>query len=319
MVNYGMEVSVCVTLLNEEKTISDLIMGLMTQTKKPKEVVIVDGGSTDRTAKIIRHYQLKYEGIKLIVKKVSRAMGRNMAIIACKSDIVAVTDAGCVPKSDWLEKLVEPFKKNQTEVVAGFYDMVTQSNFQKALSIFLGVTPDNFNSNFLPSARSLAFRKSTFEKISGFPVLMNDTAEDTMFVVNLLRQGVKIVRVKSARVEWKLPETVKEAAHKFHVYALGDARSRIWIHPLYGIWSHNVRALLILLRYIFVLLLVLFSLSQPTVLVLVMLLVLLYLIRSFRKVYKTFDDVNAGLWGILVQIISDISVMLGFLKGLAIS
>jgi len=316
MLKYGMEVSVCVTVLNEEKTISDLIMGLMTQSKKPNEIVIVDGGSTDRTVKIVKHYQLKYEGIRLIIKKVSRAFGRNISVTASKNDIVATTDAGCVPKEDWLEKLTEPFKNSNTEVVAGFYDMVAVSSFQKALSIFMGVSPRNFTSNFLPSARSMAFNKLTFEKMSGFPVLMQDTAEDTMFVANLVRQGTKIVRVKNARVEWKLPETMMEAARKFYTYAVGDARSGIWVHPLTGIWSHNFKAATIILRYLFALILLLLSSSSIIWLLTFTAVVALYSARSFMKVYIITKKIKPGLWGILLQFVSDIAVMSGLLRGL---
>lgn len=312
-----MNVSVCVTVRNEEKTIGDLIMGLLTQTKKPSEIIIVDGGSEDRTVSIIKHYQRRDSRIKLFTEKVPRALGRNIAVAAAKNELIAITDAGCIPNEDWLDKLTKPFEKKEVEVVAGFYDMKAQNAMQKAFSVFLGTLPVDFDHKFLPSARSMAFRKSIFEKQSGFPVLMTDTAEDSLFAANLVRSGVKITRVKSAKVEWGMPGSLREAAFKFYRYALGDARSGIWIHPIYGIWSHNTKALLILVRYAVAVVILLFG--NPLMHSILLILILLYLVRAFGKVYRVFREVKSGMFGILVQVVSDVQIMRGLLAGLVSS
>jgi glycosyltransferase involved in cell wall biosynthesis len=311
-----MKASVCVTVLNEERSISDLLLSLILQTKKPDEIIIVDGGSKDNTIPIIKHYQKKYNFIRLITDKVSRARGRNIAVSASKNDVIAVTDGGCIPRQDWLENITNPFENKKVEVVAGFYKMVAESRLQKALSVFLGTLPKKFRSDFLPSARSIAFRKFTFEKLSGFPELMKDTAEDSLFVINIVRQGIKIVRVKKAIVVWNLPDNIKGAAKKFYKYALGDVRSGVWVHPVYGILSHNVKAALICFRYLFFILLLFLSFFYPPMLIILFILFLCYFTWAFRKVYTVYKDIRIGIWGILIQITSDLSVISGFLHGI---
>ena len=49
-----MKVSVCITVFNEEGSIGELLDSLLKQTKKPGEIVIVDGGSKDKTVDVIR-------------------------------------------------------------------------------------------------------------------------------------------------------------------------------------------------------------------------------------------------------------------------
>lgn len=118
-----MNISVCITTLNEEGTITKLLEGLFAGTKRPDEVVIVDAGSTDRTIEIIRHFQKKDNRIKLLVEKgVSRARGRNIAVELSKGDVIAMTDAGCIPTKYWLERIISPFPSG-VDVVAGFYKM----------------------------------------------------------------------------------------------------------------------------------------------------------------------------------------------------
>ena len=47
-----MKVSLVVTVLNEEPSIAALLESILSQTKKADEIVIVDGGSTDKTIDI---------------------------------------------------------------------------------------------------------------------------------------------------------------------------------------------------------------------------------------------------------------------------
>ena len=50
-----MKTSFIATVLNEEKTIKALLSSLAKQTKKPEEIIIVDGGSTDQTVAKIKN------------------------------------------------------------------------------------------------------------------------------------------------------------------------------------------------------------------------------------------------------------------------
>ena len=112
-----MKTSVCITTFDEkEETIKSLLHALNDQTLKPDEIIIIDAKDYDNC---------------------SRSKGRNIAIKKAKNEIIAITDAGCIPHRDWLEKLVknlDPSSQSYDEagVVAGSYEMITNNNFQKA-------------------------------------------------------------------------------------------------------------------------------------------------------------------------------------------
>jgi glycosyltransferase involved in cell wall biosynthesis len=311
-----MKVSVCLTVFNEEKSMRPLLESLLKGSKRAAEIVIVDAQSTDKTIDIIKHLRKKDRRIKLLVKKCSRAEGRNLAVDLAKFEIIAMTDAGCTVEKNWLKKLVEPFKDEKVDMVAGFYKMVGDTPLQKAFSVFLGTQPTEFDVNFMPSTRSIAFRKTVWEQIGGFPENLEDTAEDTVFTNKANEINANIVRVKNARVEWGMPENYSEGIRKMFNYAKGDAKSRIWRHSSKGLTSHNVKVVSIFLRYLFILFLLIYTIRYPYLLFLPFLLLLLYLIWSFRKVYIKTGSKEAGLWGIAIQIASDFAVMGGFLSGL---
>lgn len=310
-----MKVSVCLTLFNEANGLSDLIESLLLQSKKPDEIVIIDNASTDETVEIIKHYQKKDSRIKLVVQKCTRSEGRNLSIDIARNEIIAMTDGGCVAHREWLKNITKPFDQNKVDIVAGFYVMSTKTNFEKAASIFLGVAPSKFDINFLPSTRSIAFRKSSWERIGGFSEDQEGTAEDTIFNYVALKEGLHISRVENAIVGWSIPNITADYFNKISGYAKGDIKSKIWWHPTKKLTSHNIKALLVLLRYLTGLLLLLYSIFNPLFFIVFLVGLFMYVLYSFRKVYSEFNDFKVGLMGIYIQFLTDFAVMFGFIRG----
>jgi len=310
------KVSVCITVLNEESSISKLIESLLDQSKKPNEIIIVDGGSIDKTTEIIRHLQKKDRAIRLLAQRCSRSEGRNLSIELAKNSIIAITDADCVADKYWLEKITTPFIHNEVDMVAGFYEMIVKSPFDKALSFYLGVTPKKFDSTFLPSARSMAIRKEFWTNVGGFPQSRANGAEDTEFNYNALISGARIARVKDAIVYWKIPDNSKSAYRKIYDYAKWDAQRHIFWHPKQKLYTHNIRSIFKIFRYSVFLLLIILSVKHYVSLVFLAILLTLYSLWAYRKVYEEFGNTLAGIWGIYFQFLSDFAVMKGFISGL---
>ncbi len=308
-----MKVSVCITVFNEEKTIGKLLETLYAQTRKPDEIVIVDGGSSDGTVNIIKSFQKEYSNIVLLVKKTNIAEGRNLSIFLAKNEIIATTDGGCIPRSDWLEKLTYFFKHKEIDVVAGFYDMPAKSPLSKVISCFLGIPEERFDpASFLPSTRSVAFRKKVWEDLGGFNEKLGNAGEDTLFFAKAAKKGFK--RVKDARVAWQeisninLRTFFKRALN----YAKGDLKSGIWLHPTKGLMSHNIKNLTVFLRY-FVFFFAFYLMIFNEIFYLFWILLFLYFFWSIWK----WRDVILGkdrFYLSLVQVVSDFAVMAGFIS-----
>ncbi|KKR70915.1 MAG: hypothetical protein UU12_C0013G0004 [Candidatus Woesebacteria bacterium GW2011_GWA2_40_7b] len=324
-----MNISICITTFNEEGSIGALLDSLLAQTKKADEIVIVDGGSTDKTVEIINHYpgcisyaesmagRQKKPVIKFLISKgATRSEGRNLSIEIAKGDIIATTDAGCIAHKDWLKNITEPFKEPRVDISSGFYSMTGSHPVNKAMSVFLGVTPRHFDINFLPSTRSMAFRRSAWEEVGGFPEGRENSAEDTDFNYKAVKFGLKYARVKSAVVEWGMPESLNDFFQKIKAYAKWDVRYGIWWHPLQGLASHNIHSLLIVVRYLVSLGLFIFCLSHPPLLVYWFIGLLVYLSWAYRKIYLEFGDWRIAIWGPVLQITCDFAVMSGFISGI---
>lgn len=300
-----MKTSVAITVFNEEKSIYKLLDGLINQTKKPDEIVIVDGGSTDKTVELIKKFtkNTKYKIIKLIIKPSTRVAGRNMAVKSSKNQIIAITDADCVAKKNWLENITKAFNDNKVDMVAGFYEMSSNSNYQIALAPYLGVMPSKFNTKtFLPSTRSIAFRKSLWKEVGGFPDRGKNSAEDTEFNYLVVRSGVGIARAKNAQVIWSIPDNIDGTFKKFSDYAKWDAEAKV-------AKRHLIKNMSVFTRYFIFILILYYSYSV------FLILFITYLFWSIWKMRRLVPT-EALLFVPLIQVTADIAVMMGFIRGI---
>jgi len=162
----------------------------------------------------------------------------------------------------------------------------------------------------------MAFRKTAWEAIGGFPEGKGNSAEDTDFNYKAVKLGLKYSRVKNAIVEWGMPINLKDFYSKIRDYAKWDVQYGIWWHPTQRFMSHNIKALSILLRYIAGLALFILGFIQPPLFVLLLILIFAYFYWAYRKIYDEFGDYQTFVWGPVLQITSDAAVIVGFFSGI---
>ncbi|MBL7130961.1 MAG: glycosyltransferase, partial [Candidatus Omnitrophica bacterium] len=110
-------ISIVIPVKNFERTIEKTFEYLLKldYPHEKWEIVIADGGSTDRTIAIIEDWQQKYPFIKLVDVPNSPSPGfaRNKALNVVKGDFLFFTDADCAPCRDWVNQILEIFNKDE--------------------------------------------------------------------------------------------------------------------------------------------------------------------------------------------------------------
>ncbi len=165
------KVSLIATEKNESGNIRLWLESIFIQTRLPDELIIVDAGSTDGTLDLLKKLVSKSPiTVKIFcVPNLNIAQGRNLAISKAVHPIIAVTDFGCRPEKEWLEKLISPFEQAEhIQASGGWYiaeDSFGKTVFRRAWPRIDQVHP----SSFIPSSRSFAFTKNLWEKVGGYP------------------------------------------------------------------------------------------------------------------------------------------------------
>lgn len=223
-----MQTSIVATVRNEKDTIVAFIDSLLKQSIKPAEIIIVDGASTDGTREILEKYAERNE-VVLISQDCNIAQGRNLGISKAKNNVIAVTDAGCIVTDTWLENIQKCFDQDpQPDVAAGNFRFICQSTFEEAVSLatFPPDRDETEAARYYPSSRSLAFKKSAWEKAKGYPEWLF-VAEDTLFNIRLRQLGCHFVFAKDAIVRWRPRTTWRALAKQRFNFARCNAQAGI--------------------------------------------------------------------------------------------
>ena len=230
-----MNVSLISTVINEGENLRNLLDSILDQTMLPDEVVICDGGSTDNTVEILQEYQ-QWLPLKIVVAPGSNiSQGRNRAIEAASGPIIASTDAGVVLSPRWLENLVFPLQSGDRQVVAGWFEADPYTDFEVVMGATVLPAREDINpETFLPSSRSVAFLKSAWEAVEGYPEWL-DYGEDLVYD-RALRARYGTFSFSDHSVAYFRPRgSLKSYFRQYYNYANGDGKANLW--PL----RHSVR------------------------------------------------------------------------------
>jgi glycosyltransferase involved in cell wall biosynthesis len=222
-------ISLIATVLNEGESIRPLLDSIARQTLPPDEIVIVDGGSRDHTVEILRDSADRLP-LRVIVEPGSNiSAGRNRAIREARGDVIAVTDAGVVLADDWLVQIVAPLLESQTvDVVGGFFHAEAHTVFEAALgATTLPLAGEIDPQTFLPSSRSIAFRRSAWETAGGYPEWL-DYCEDLVFDLRLKARVRPFAFAPRAIAFFRPRRSLNAFYRQYYRYARGDGKADLW-------------------------------------------------------------------------------------------
>ncbi len=223
-------VAVIATVLNEVQDIARLVPSLLAQDPPPAEVIIADGGSTDGTWEWLldaarTHPNLlpiRDESCNLKRSPGPISRGRNVAIAAARSPIIACTDAGCTYAPDWLARITAPLIASTADYALGgsCLDLADPTIWDLASAPFFGVKLSTSTPSKSCTARSMAFRKTLWQRIGGFPESVF-FGEDTLFDQQARRVAAPAF-VNHAKAVYRPQYTFLSACRQLARYSISD-------------------------------------------------------------------------------------------------
>lgn len=221
--------SVIATVLNERAEIDGLLQSLRTQVPPVREVVIVDGGSTDGTWERLQETAAVWPALRAIrdescsLRRSSGpiARGRNVAIEAANGMAIACADAGCRYDADWLLRLSAPLRDGSEYALGGSrLELDHASVWDVAAAPFLGVKLSASEPTKSCTARSMAFTREAWARAGGFPETLF-IGEDVLFD-QAMRQTARTAFAAGAKARYTPQNGLPAALAQVASYALAD-------------------------------------------------------------------------------------------------
>ncbi len=168
-------ISVIIPAYNAEKFLAKTLLSVLSQTYQNIEILVVDDGSSDRTAEIIKSFAQKDSRITLFQQaNAGVAVARNLAYLHSKGEYIAPIDADDIWYPQNLEKQVECLTKSEPFVgvvyswsldineggllTGGFYNSTIEGSVHDTLVY----------KYFIGNASSSLIRRACFEKVGGY-------------------------------------------------------------------------------------------------------------------------------------------------------
>ncbi len=189
--------SIIIPSLNEDKYIPKLFNDFKSQSYKDFEVVVVDGGSTDKTVAEIKKFTKKFP-ITIIENHEKSVPGqRNKGVRAAKGAYFIFFDADVRIPRNFLNKLHKRILQKQELLFTT--RLVCNNNSQKqiilvGISNFIIETLNALGKPFAPGF-NIIIERSIFEKVNGFDETLK-LAEDHDIVQRIRKMGVLLQVLK---------------------------------------------------------------------------------------------------------------------------
>jgi glycosyltransferase involved in cell wall biosynthesis len=231
-----MRLSIIIPVYNEEKTIGSVIHKVMAQPLPEKivsrEVVVVDDGSTDTTARVLSGVQSEFHRQVVVVthvKNQGKGAAISSALAKVSGDVIIIQDADLEYDPSEYPLLLEP-------VVAGRADVVYGSRFtgQQAKRViyfwhYLG-------NRFLTTLSNLTTNLNLTDMETGFKVFRADV--------------LKGIPLRSKRFGFEPEVTAKVSRRGARVYEVGIGyNGRTYVEGKKITWIDGVRAIGSIIRY----------------------------------------------------------------------
>ncbi|MFN3694948.1 MAG: glycosyltransferase [Ignavibacterium sp.] len=128
-------ITVICPVYNEEEYIENVLRFFIESKPEDKELILVDGGSTDRTIEIISEWIKNHKNIRLLHNKNRYVpFALNLAIKNSTGDPIIRLDAHTIYEKNYFEKIIETFNKTSADIVGGPMRKIGESEFQLAVA-----------------------------------------------------------------------------------------------------------------------------------------------------------------------------------------
>lgn len=178
-------ISILIPVYNGAEWVADAIESALSQTIKC-EVIVINDGSTDHTANIVKDYPVK------VIHQINKGLpsARNTGIMNATGEYILPLDSDDMLNDNCAEKLLQIAEATQADVVSGSFKMFGKEN--GVVILMPSLTIEDFKTANRIGYCSL-IRKSILLEVGGYSPRMALGYEDYALWFDLLKRGKRFV------------------------------------------------------------------------------------------------------------------------------
>ena len=231
-------VSIVIPCLNEERYIVPLLDSLAVQDYGPEgiEVIVADGGSTDRTRQLVADYRVPFARLELVdnPKRITVG-GLNAGMDAAKGDCWIIIGAHSRVRADFVRASVEALQRTGAACVGGPIETIGEGTIGKAIAAAMSSPFGVGNAKFRYADKEAevdtvpfgCYHRRVWEVVGRFDETVDGADEDS-YNARLIEAGGRIVLVPTIRSSYFPRRTLQALAKQYWEYgaAKGTLLSR---------------------------------------------------------------------------------------------
>lgn len=226
--------SIIIRCYNEEQHIGQLLSGILQQTARDVEIIVVDSGSTDGTLSIASRYPVKILSIK--PEEFSFGRSLNIGCQAAKGEFIVVASGHVYPVyKDWLQRLLAPFDDPEVALVYGKQrgGKTTKYSENQVLAKWFPNESNLDQDHPFCNNANAAIRRSLWEQLPYDETLTG--LEDIDWANRAMRLGHTIAYAADAEVVHAHNETPRQTYNRYRREAI--ALKHIFPHEHFDLWD----------------------------------------------------------------------------------
>jgi glycosyltransferase involved in cell wall biosynthesis len=171
------------------------------------QVVVVDNGSTDRTAAAVKNNTNNLPIDYLLHEHAGTSRARNAGIAAATGDLIMFTDDDCLVPPNWVMTTVQLFGDDLLQLIGGRVDLHDPAHLPLAIKVTTEREVLSNASNLIGfmHGANFAFGRAVVDRIGVFDIRLGagaglGSSEDADFVYRAMRAGIPVIYQPEMRV-----------------------------------------------------------------------------------------------------------------------
>nr|WP_294793432.1 glycosyltransferase [uncultured Mucilaginibacter sp.] len=226
--------SVIIPLYNRPQEIKELLETLMLQTYKHFEVLVIEDGSTNDAADIVKSFADKLDLHYYVKENAGQGFARNYAFERANGEYFVIFDSDCLIPTDYFQIVNDSLKTNWLDAYGGpdaAHESFTPT--QKAISYAMtspfttgGIRGNKkaIGGQFHPRSFNMGISRAAWQKAGGFKITR--LGEDIEYSIRIHSCGFKIGLIPEAAVYHKRRTNLIQFYKQIHFF--GRARINIY-------------------------------------------------------------------------------------------